>query len=139
MKVYGLANLKDNLILDKDLKRVLGWRSDDLLQAEFDTEKQTLKIHNLSLQALNQDKKIVNFSAVKLFEVKDYWNSLTGNDETLTINLEKLLRPIIITSHADELKKEIKKAVIENPKRLVGMTLSAFIKSKKIHERWFKK
>ena len=52
MKVYGLANLKDNLILDKDLKRVLGWRSDDLLQAEFDTEKQTLKIHNLSLQAL---------------------------------------------------------------------------------------
>ena len=86
----------------------------------------------------NVDKKTVNYSSVKLFEVKDYWNKLTGNEEFMTLELEKILRPIIITEHTSELRGEIKRAVINNHKILKGMKFTAFIKSRGLHERWFK-
>ena len=55
----------------------------------------------------------------------------------MSVELEKVLRPIIITNHLKDLKNEIKKAVIAN-KVLKGRSLSAFIKAKRLHERWTK-
>ena len=138
MKVFSLANYKENIILPKEFKRLIPWRPDDLLQAEYDQENKTLTIYNLSERSLYVDKKTVNYSSVKLFEVKDYWNKLTGNEEFMTLELEKILRPIIITEHTSELRGEIKRAVINNHKILKGMKFAAFIKSRGLHERWFK-
>ena len=75
MKVFSLANYKENIILPKEFKRLIPWRPDDLLQAEYDQENKTLMIYNLSERSLYVDKKTVNYSSVKIFEIKDYWNS----------------------------------------------------------------
>ena len=92
MKVFSLANYKENIILPKEFKRLIPWRPDDLLQAEYDQENKTLMIYNLSERSLYVDKKTVNYSSVKIFEIKDYWNKLTGNEEFMTLELEKIFR-----------------------------------------------
>ena len=138
MKINGLGTLNNgNINLQKELQRVVLWRQDDILNLEYDTDTETITIKNLSLQALKEEKDIVNFASVKIYEAKDYWNSLTGNEELMTLELEKILRPIIITNHLSELKSSIRKEVVSN-KKLKGKKMADFIKKKGLHERWLK-
>ena len=138
MKIQGLATFnKTNITLQKELQRVILWHLDDTLSIEYDTDREELKIKNLSLAALKEHKNIVNYCSVKIYEAKDFWNSITGNEEIMSIELEKVLRPIIITNHLKDLKNEIKKAAFAG-KTLKGRSFAGFIKIRKLHERWMK-
>ena len=138
MKIQGLATFnKTNITLPKELQRVILWHLDDTLSIEYDTDREELKIKNLSLAALKEHKNIVNYCSVKIYEAKDFWNSITGNEEIMSIELEKVLRPIIITNHLKDLKNEIKKAAFAG-KTLKGRSFAGFIKIRKLHERWMK-
>ena len=138
MKIQGLATFnKTNITLQKELQRVILWHLDDTLSIEYDTDREELRIKNLSLAALKEHKNIVNYCSVKIYEAKDFWNSITGNEEIMSIELEKVLRPIIITNHLKDLKNEIKKAAFAG-KTLKGRSFAGFIKIRKLHERWMK-
>lgn len=138
MKIQGLATFnKTNITLQKELQRVILWHLDDTLSIEYDTDREELRIKNLSLAALKEHKNIVNYCSVKIYEAKDFWNSITGNEEIMSVELEKVLRPIIITNHLKELKNEIKKAAFAG-KPLKGRSFAGFIKIRKLHERWIK-
>lgn len=138
MKIQGLATFnKTNIALPKELQRVVLWHLDDTLSIEYDTDREELRIKNLSLAALKEHKNIVNYCSVKIYEAKDFWNSITGNEEIMSVELEKVLRPIIITNHLKDLKNEIKKAAFAG-KTLKGRSFAGFIKIRKLHERWMK-
>lgn len=138
MKIRGLGTYdKKNITFSKELQRVVVWRQEDILNVEYDTENEQLTISNLTLEAIKEDKEIVNFCSVKIFEAKDYWNSLTQNNEIMTLELESVLRPIIITNHLKDLKSEIKKDILSN-KKLKDKKFADFIKNKKLHERWLR-
>lgn len=137
MKIKSLANFNGSVIIDKNLRRIMNWRNDDILQTVYDDKTEILKIMNVSKMTLKFEPRASNFISVKIYEAMDFWNALSGNFEVLTLELEKQLRVVIITNHLADLKEDIKTSAL-NKSRLKGKNFLTFLKEKKIVERYLK-
>lgn len=135
MKIKSLANFNGSITIDKNLRRIMNWRNDDILQAVYDDKTEILKIMNVSKMTLKFEPRASNFISVKIYEAMDFWNALSGNSEVLTLELEKQLRVVIITNHLADLKEDIKTSAL-NRSRLKGKNFLTFLKEKKIVERY---
>lgn len=139
MEIKALSVFDGNIQIRNEIKRVLPWQKEDILQLVYDDEKQTIVINNLSLQSILKNKETVNFTTFKMYKIIDFWEQVTGNYEKMNIELEKLLRPILITEHVNDILEEIKKNAIEDLPKMKNASLSSFIKKKGFHKKYLRR
>lgn len=139
MEIKALSVFDGNIQIKNEIKRVLPWQKEDILQLVYDDEKQTIVINNLSLQSILKNKETVNFTTFKMYKIIDFWEQVTGNYEKMNIELEKLLRPILITEHVNDILEEIKKNAIEDLPKMKNMSLALFIKKKGFHKKYLRR
>lgn len=135
MIVHTLTSNYAGFINVKDLKKIIPWRPEDILQISYNTDTEEIRVKNLSTQAMLESVKKVQFTTYKYFEVLNTWEQVTGNYVAPDISLEKMLRPVLITERSGELKKLIKDEGIRNIKALKNMTLKQFIQKNKFLDR----